>query len=230
MNTYTKTKTKKLPPITSLNDLNKTEREDLCAMIRIGRLANVIAFTRRAYLDAENLSRRLSDRQKTQATFLLGGYLYEANYLLNDLREPYGMTAYFSDLLILSGFLNARDEILTAFSFSPAFHQDWQPKRTMDELSRNTPCIDSLGMDCYLGHNPGHVHFRQVLNFDLHNVVDDLLAKYKVEELSTFMADELHELSDAFLRGANSFINGLTKKMLRTRKRPVELRRFKAPE
>jgi hypothetical protein len=213
---------------TSQTTLNKTQREDLCAMVRIGRLANVIAFTRRAYLDADNLNRRLCDRQKSQATFLLGGYLYEANYLLNDLREPYGMQAYFGDLLILTGFLNARHEILTAFSFSPAFHQDWQPKRTLEDLDKNTLDVESLNLDCYLGHNPDHLHFRQVLTFDTNNWMDQLLGKYDTDELCTFIADELHELSDAFLRGANAFIQGLSKKMLHRKRRSPELRKFKA--
>src|SRR5688572_16842520 len=96
---------------TSRLNLTKTQTEDLCAMIRLGRLANVIAFTRRAYLDAENLNPRLKDRQFVQGTFLLGGYLYEANYLLKDLRDAYGMQPYFADLLVLSAVLNQRHEI-----------------------------------------------------------------------------------------------------------------------
>jgi hypothetical protein len=220
--------TKTKPPITSLNDLNKTEQEDLCAMVRIGRLANVIAFTRRAFLDADNLNRRLKDRQQLQGTFLLGGYLYEVSCMLRDMLEPYGMQAYFSDLLILKDFLQKRHEILTAFNFSPAFHQDWQASRTLRDLEKNTICVASLQLDCYLGENPGHLHFRQVIDFDTHNVIDDLLGPYDVEQLTSFMADEIHELSDAFLRGANSFIDGLSKKLLQNRRKPSELKRFKA--
>ena len=213
---------------TSLSKLTKTETEDLCAMIRVGRLANVIAFTRRAYLDADNLNKRLRDRQQVQATILLAGYLYEANYMLAELREPYGMTAYFSDLLVLSNVLSQFHEILTTFSFSPAFHQDWQPQRTLADLERSQIDIESLRMDCYLGHNPGHLHFRQIMMFDLDNCHDVLLDKFSVGKLCGFLASDLHELSDGFLRGANSFIDGLTKKMLAGKRRSKEARRFKA--
>src|SRR5690606_8003602 len=68
----------------------------LTEMVRVGRIANSLAFAEPAYLHASRLPKHLRQQQLHHAALLLGGYLYEGIQLIDELMPEYGTAPAFS--------------------------------------------------------------------------------------------------------------------------------------
>src|SRR4030095_6412799 len=203
MKTTTKTKT----------SYSKQTKEDLWAMIRVARLANVIAFTERAYLDAKFHDRGVKRRQFQQATFLLGGYIYEAVQLLNELKAKYTNAPFFSEFLVFLSKLRADCDILVEFSYSPAFHQDWRSSKTLEALDWRELDLCSLAASCLTeGYQPSDTYFPVTHQFDSDSIIESFKGNVPTDELNNFARYELHKLAERFLCGATEFIDGMSEK------------------
>lgn len=196
-------------------------RQDEAAIVRIGRLANAIAFAKYAYTekyrDEDEMTRR---RQVYQSMYLLGGYLFEAMRLVDELSTRYGNRPYFAELLVF-GAATAKDrEIFTEFIFSPGFHLESSAKATEDALNTQELELNSV-LACCSYSEENEAYFHSVFAFDTQRLVEALEKNYSYEQLYEFTLSTMPQIAERFLDGASQFIKGVAEQVSKTRNRSV---------
>ena len=94
--------------------------------LRLTRLVNALTFceliyrTRQPYLE-QNYFRL----QKAHSVWLLGGYLYEALHLVDDLAENFGTSHHFRELMRFATFMRPYRDVLAEMNQNPGFTMDW---------------------------------------------------------------------------------------------------------
>ena len=74
----------------------KANRRDESALVRTARLANAVAFANYIISTAKNApAETVRRRQIYQATFMLGGLMFEVTKLLDELAPIYGMRPFY---------------------------------------------------------------------------------------------------------------------------------------
>ncbi len=196
----------------------KTTRQQEAAIVRVGRLANAIAFAKFAYQgNYDHLDECTRRRQVYQAMYLLGGYLFEAMRLVDELTKRYGNNPYFAELLVFGAATAKYREIFTEFIFSPGFHLESTAKATEDALERQELALNSVLACCTL--EPDDTYFHSVFAFDTQRLVEALEKNYSYEQLYEFTIIEMPQIAERFLAGASQFIEGTAADLLITRNR-----------
>jgi hypothetical protein len=159
MKTITKTKTTKTQSPESIKEI-------ICAVIRVGRLANAVAFAKRAHRDAVIHPSQIRRRQIHQSTFLMAGYLYEAMQLIQDLTPKFGLAPHSLIFCCSKSIMDQKyREIITEFNFSPAFHQDIRSDRKLDELNPETFDLNALSVSCDASEEIAFLHYPVIYKF-----------------------------------------------------------------
>lgn len=205
MKTTTTTKTN--------SSLTKRIKEDMCAVIRIGRLANALAFAKRAHRDAVIHPTSVRKRQTQQATYLLCGYLHAARLLVNDLTPRYGLTPEFSDLILFNAMTGQYRELLAEFDCSPSFHQESSPHRDIELLEIQLFDTNSLSAACHSSSDINYLHYPSITAFDLTTCIWNLKQEFNREQFFEFLRVQMLFLTERFLTAANHFIDETTQKI-----------------
>jgi len=185
--------------------------DDLAAIVRIARLANALAFAQRAYLDAVHHPAHIRQRQMHHATFLIGATLYRA---LRDARltgYTYGGRNYFAGL---EDFINRTREyepVLRRLAESPAVTLETDADATYPLLQRYFLDVQSVSACCERW-EPGHVYFPAVQAVDTECFADDVADKLDADQLYDFTKTMLGKMCSRFLKGAQQFLAGLSRK------------------
>jgi hypothetical protein len=191
-------------------------KEDLCAVIRMGRLANAVAFAKRAHRDAVIHPLQIRRRQIHQSTFLLAGYLYEAMQLIEDLTPKYALSPAFSDLLLFKSIMDRKyRDILTEFNFSPAYHQDIRSDRKLDELDPDKFDLSALSAACYSSEDIAFLHYPVIYKFYTARIAEGMSDRYNREQFILFLKVDVIFCAERFLTAAGDFVRRTTRKLER---------------
>jgi hypothetical protein len=194
-------------------NLTRADQDDLSAIVRIGRLANAIAFADFILLNSSDLPIMVQRRQVCQAVFLLGGYLYEAVHLVDELLPRYGNLPGFADLLIFRSAMNRHRDLLNEIAFSPGSHMESTDAKTKAMLDRHELDLCSLTAGCCIAPDEG-IWLHAVFALD----VEPILEAHGKEVFASI--DEAFPLAAKnFSTAATRFIESLAYKLMTRRVR-----------
>ena len=201
---------KKIKQIMDSPDENNT------AVIRVARLANAIAFAERAYLDGLRDPKHVRARQTKHAMFLLGGYLYEAIHLVDQLADRYGRLQCFGRLMYFSALSRKAREIVAEFNFNPAFSLDWGGGTTKQQVGEDPIDVLDMQRQCHRCEQ-GHVFFPNVYKLDFDWLAKATEKTVSKADLSDTIKHDFPQLVQAYLQGAVEFVNIMTRTAMSVR-------------
>lgn len=188
-----------------------TQNEDLSAVVRVARVANALSFADRATITGQ-LPQHIAQRQQQQATFVIGGYLYDAIHLADELAETYAPMICFEGLLAFV--MNAKKyrNIVAEFNFNPAFTLDWSGGVTREAVEEHYIDLESIEANCHR-RELGHVYFPAIHSLDQTILAEKLAKEITEEGLVDFVREVMPLLTFLFVDGAVEFVAGICRKL-----------------
>lgn len=106
--------------------MKTNNQEKTSSKVRVARMVNALTFalqSLKASAQYSDLGRR--QLQDVHSVWLLGGYLYEAIHLVDDLSSAYGRSPRFAKLDAFARNIRPFREVIAEFNLNPSFTMDW---------------------------------------------------------------------------------------------------------
>jgi hypothetical protein len=186
---------------------NLSRHEEATSVMRVARMANALSFANEIYKSAKGVTdAKRRTLLQLHATWLMGGYLYQAVHLVDDLSTQYGRSARFRGLMRFAEEINGFREVFAEFNLSPAFSMDWGgdgTRQTIASLELDFPGVVRNEFDAS---DPG-CFFANVHRVDSFHL-QDKLAKFISEEDLPGLILSFPETILQFVSAAKQFIGG----------------------
>ncbi|MDI1240460.1 MAG: hypothetical protein PSX80_00900 [bacterium] len=184
--------------------MNKTtNHEETTAKSRVARMVNALTFALQNFESCDRFrdeSRRAL--QGIHSVWLLGGYLYEAVHLVDDLSTQFGREARFKRLDQFSRNSRPYRELFAEFNLNPAFNMDWGGDTTRKAIA-------SLG-NSTLYHTPQALDegavYPGIFTLDIHYLQDKADTLVTEEELNGLIRHGLATYAHMFIEAGIEFI------------------------
>ncbi len=178
------------------------------AMLRIARLVNALSFCELVRTAPQPYANRDHARlQKIFVQWLMGGYLYEAVHLIDDLAENFGTSYPFRELMRFAATMRPYRELFAEMNCSPAFTMDWggaTSERICETLHFETKQL----AEWMVGGNPRIPVYAEAANLDakwVYELVKQFMDPVTINET---IPDGLDLFSKMFRLAAVTFIEG----------------------
>ena len=197
---------------TSPNSIDEPRHEDDLAMIvRFARLANAVAFAQRAFLDATHHPDHIKFRQLHYATFLIGATLYRGLRTAALASPMYGDKNHFAGLKDFIQRTREYEPVLKRIAESPAVTFDTDCDATYPLLQKYYLDVQNVSACCERW-EPGHSYFPAVFAMDVDSFAEDVGHILDEDQFYDFTKTMLTAMCDRFLKGAQQFLAGLSRK------------------
>lgn len=192
-----------------LTNENRTiqHTEEVAAIIRLGRVANALAFASYSPDKELHISAEVRQRQFVFGSFLTAGYLLEAVRLIDNLAAKYSDVPEFEGLMTVA--LKVRDwsELLGEFYRNPCFTMDPDGDITIAAVGQCYADIDGILASSQRGYSYEYHH--AVSKFDLDVLALKLGSRMSREGVNAFVQLELPQMVRDFHAAARTFITVL---------------------
>jgi len=198
--------------------LDKHEKaiRDTTAMIRLARLSNAIAFSMLAMSDNDRHPEAVKVRQTHHATFLLGGYLYEAAKVIEDLKPQYCRRVSFSDLWYLHNDLVNNHDVLAEMNFNIGYHHEADDRSTRKVLAKMELPLTELKRSAYATPH-AMTYYPTAYDVDTKALFNSLSNRMSKDEVSKFVVHDLARIAERFLTASEKFIKETSRQLLTER-------------
>jgi hypothetical protein len=186
------------------------------AMVRLARLSNAIAFTFQVQIDASSQPENIRNRQVYHSTFLLGGYLYEAIKVIEDLKRHYCRRVCFAGLRQLHNDLVKNHDVLAEMNFNIGYHHEANDNSTRSVLRRMELPIAELKRSA-LAPAPHLTYYPTAYMVDSNVLFDSLVGLMTKQQIAKYVRNDLDRIARRFLRVSETFIKEMSRQMLKQR-------------
>lgn len=196
--------------------LDKQEKalNNTTAMVRLARLSNAIAFTLQVQCDANsNPVRDIKDRQVYHSTFLLGGYLYEAIKVVEDLKSEYCRRVSFAGLWHLHNDLANKHDVLAEMNFNIGYHHESDDRSTRKALAKMELPLTELKRSAFAS-MPQWTYYPTAYMVDTSVLIESLSNRMTKQDVFRYLRYDLVNVAERFLRVSEIFIKDTSRRML----------------
>jgi hypothetical protein len=193
------------------------ENEDFAAMIRVGRLMNVLAFSMEVVAANPPIDEKdpLTLRRFVRTMFLTAGYIYEGYELITSLYPKYYKEEFFAKFAEIYNDpeKTSKRNILRLMRNAGAFHLDSDNKSTKKALTN----LKVKKFDLISGSDGTYstLYFHLSDTLDINYVIDELKTQDDEDETEIYRKMGLlpGNLLGVFIRASDQFIEGLARKL-----------------
>ena len=106
--------------------MKNTTHEEITSKSRVARMVNALTFALQSHAVTPHLEDKAREAlQVVHSVWLLGGYLYEAIHLVDDLSTRHGKETRFKRLEQFARNIRLYRELFAEFNLNPSFNMDW---------------------------------------------------------------------------------------------------------
>lgn len=209
------------------NDIRAND--DFISMIRIGRVLNALNFTMQLIIENKTIDSAVGRRNHYRTNFNAGGFLYEGLLLVDDLRSKYANDDSFTILRDLPfKTSDRRRKIVKTIRDNVAFHFDHKNNTVRPTLENlNTDYFEFYSAD---GPQLGQFYFNLSDLIDINYILDELNDDKPERETHVEIYQVIDDLTAHFVRGAEAFIIGMSRKLGLVPQSGGQLARTTVPE
>ena len=189
-----------------MNNNISVEFTQKVATLRIARLVNALTFCELAK-QCRHEDINYTHFQRNYTIWLMGGYLYEAVHLVDDLSANFGTSYHFRELMRFAASMRPYRELLAEFNCSPGFTMDWGGG-TSERVCEAVPFFAVNLASNRAGWNPRIPFYPDVMQIDSHWTGDQMEKCMPRSEAAEIANNGLDLFSKMFRMAAVTFIEG----------------------
>ena len=178
------------------------------ATLRLARLVNALTFCELVRTKVSSFENQEYFCFKWKhAAWLMGGYLYEAVHLIDDLSENFGGSRHFRELMQFAAYTRPYRELLAEMNTNPSFTMDWGGGTSERECEAVHFTAEGIAAD-RSGTNPRVQFYDEAWAVDAKWAAMQVMKFMPIEQANEIASDGLDLFSKMFRLAAVRFIEG----------------------